>query len=166
MILLELLTGQRPTDPTQRPAVLYARMRRCLPAEAPAVSDASCDWGAGAATDLGSLAKQCVAAEADDRPGMEEVLEMLDGMQEGLARTGPGVVKPPMCVRWHHAWDTMHHATITVATHICYHASLLFPSNACHIIIWHGFLPHSVHRHATTDSIPPCPRPSTRRGPK
>ena len=111
VILLELLTGQRPTDPTQRPAVLYARMRRCLPAEAPAVSDASCDWGAGAATDLGSLAKRCVAAEADDRPGMEEVLEMLDGMQEGLARTGPGVVKPPICVQWHHAWDTMsnHH---------------------------------------------------------
>jgi hypothetical protein len=136
---LELLTGQRPTDPTQRPAVLYARMRRCLPAEAPAVSDASCDWGAGAATDLGSLAKRCVAAEADDRPGMEEVLEMLDGMQEGLARTGPGVVKPPICVRWHHAWDTMQPSpwqrTFATMHHYCCHLMLATSSSgmdSCH----------------------------------
>ncbi len=78
VILLELLTGAPPVDPTKRPPNLYARMRACLPHQAEAVADSVAAWGAlvgggAAAKGLGSLALQCVGAVGSRRPPLAKV---------------------------------------------------------------------------------------------
>jgi hypothetical protein len=78
VVLLELLTGAPPVDPTQRPPNLYARMRACLPGQAKAAADPLASWialpgGGEAAQSLGALASRCVYADDRGRPSFAEV---------------------------------------------------------------------------------------------
>jgi hypothetical protein len=77
VVLVELLTGEAPTDSTKKQPLLHMRIAPRLPREAAAVADPVARWPAPVLQQFASVAKECISAEARKRPTCEAVVGRL-----------------------------------------------------------------------------------------
>jgi hypothetical protein len=80
VVLLELLTGEAPSDSGKSPPNLHARLRTRLPHDTSAVCDQLARWPAQEAELFASMAKNCILREINARPTSGAVMEQLSVM--------------------------------------------------------------------------------------
>jgi len=123
VVLLELLTGQPPVDPTQCPQALHARLRGRLPGDAALLADRGAEFSHGLAEGFGALLTCCLAPTAKARPALADVISNLDGMCADAFASRAAVVGAPAARECVVCWNAPRATRLTP----CLHAILCLP---------------------------------------